>query len=149
MKLVNKSYSIIEKKFNDKEVADMDEIEKRSIMKRPSEDAVKLANSIYFTSIQEGEPYVYIALQQLCKLFGDYDKQNCKARITELLEELIEPVAVEEFTYNRKLIKWQAISFFTYKFCLEKDEEYVDIELNEMFIAAMKQLEAEPYINFQ
>ena len=127
----------------------MEEIEKRLIMKRPSEDAVKLANSIYFTSIQEGEPYVYISLQQLCKLFRDFNEQNCKAQITKLLEELVEPVAIENFTYNRKQIKWQAISFFTYKFCFEKDEEYVDIELNEMFIAAMKQLEAEPYINFQ
>lgn len=127
----------------------MDEIEKRLIMKRPSDDAVKLANSIYFTSIQEGEPYVYIALQQLCKLFGDGNMKHCKARLTALLDELTEPVAIENFTYNRKEIKWQAISFFTYKFCFEKDEEYLDIELNEMFIAAMKQLEAEPYINFQ
>lgn len=118
-------------------------------MKRPSDDAVKLANSLYFTAIQEGEPYVYIALQQLCKLFGNDDVQHCKARITALLEELTEPVAVEGFTYNRKTVKWQAMSFFTYKFCFEEDEEYLDVELNEMFIAAMKQLEAEPYINFQ
>ncbi|MGB5965493.1 MAG: hypothetical protein WBF77_01260 [Sulfurimonadaceae bacterium] len=127
----------------------MDEIKKRLIMKRPSERAVKLANVIYFTSIQEGEPYVYISLQQLCKLFDDCNEQNVKALITELLEELCEPIAVSDFTYNRKKIAWQAISFLSYEFSVENGQEYVDIELNQMFIAAMLQLEAEPFINFQ
>jgi len=127
----------------------MEEVEKRLIIKHPSEDAVKLANSIYFTSIQEGEPYVYLSLKQICTLFDDIEVTDwfAKDRITRLLEELTEPVAIENFTYNRKEIKWQAIAFLTYQFAMEKDEEYVDIELNEMFIDLMSQIEAEPYIN--
>ena len=129
----------------------MEAIEKRSVMKRPSEEAVKLANSIYFTSVQEGESYLYISLKQLCNILDNCTAKDwfAKARLTELLEELSEPVAVEDFTYNRKHIPWQAIAFLTYAFCTEDDQEYVDIELNEMFIEVMKQIEAEPYINFQ
>jgi len=129
----------------------MEAIEKRSVMKRPSEDAVKLANSIYFTSIHEGESYLYLSLKQLCIILDNCTEKDwfAKGRLTELLEELSEPVAVEDFTYNRKHIPWQAIAFLTYEFCTEDDQEYVDIELNEMFIEVMKQIEAEPYINFQ
>lgn len=127
----------------------MEEIEKRLIIKHPSEAAVKLANSIYFTSIQEGEPYVYLSLKQLYKLFDDFDETDwyAKDQITRLLEELSEPVAIENFTYNRKEIVWQAISFISYEFTMEKDEEYVDIELNQMFLEAMSTIEAKPYIN--
>lgn len=129
----------------------MEAVAKRSVMKRPSEEAVKLANKIYFTSIQEGASYLYLSLKQLCNILDNCTEKDwfAKGRITELLEELSEPVAVENFTYNRKQIKWQAISFLTYEFCTEDDGEYVDIELNEMFIEVMKQIEAEPYINFQ
>ena len=127
----------------------MEEVEKRLVIKHPSTDAVKLANSIYFTSVQEGEPYVYLSLKQLYKLFDDLDESKwyAKGEITKLLDELTEPVALTDFMYNRKEIKWQAASFMTYKFVMEKDEEYVDIELNEMFIDVMTHLEAEPYIN--
>ena len=126
----------------------MEEVEKRLIIKHPSEDAVKLANSIYFTSIQEGEPYVYLSLKQLYKLFDDVNETDwfAKDRVTRLLEELSEPVAMENFTYNRKEVKWQAVALLTYQFAMEKDEEYVDIELNQMFLDLMSQIEAEPYI---
>jgi hypothetical protein len=130
-------------------VVEMEEVEKRLIIKHPSERAVKLANSIYFTSVQEGEPYVYISLKQLYKLFDDLNetKWYAKSEITKLLDELTEPVAMENFTYNRKEIKWEAVSLLTYEFTMEKDEEYVDIELNKMFLEVMSHLEAEPYIN--
>ena len=126
----------------------MEEVEKRLIIKHPSEAAVKLANSIYFTSIQEGEPYVYLSLKQLYKLFDDFDETDwyAKDRIVRLLEELSEPVAIENFTYNRKEIAWQAIGLLSYEFAMEKDEEYVDIELNQMFLEVMSHIEAEPYI---
>jgi len=127
----------------------MDEVEKRLIIKHPSEDAVKLANSIYFTSIQEGELYVYLSLKQLYKLFDDINETDwfAKDRVTRLLEELSEPVAIENFTYNRKEITWQAVALLTYEFAMEKDEEYVDIEINPMFIDLLKHIESEPYIN--
>ena len=127
----------------------MEEVEKRLAIKHPSEAAVKLANIIYFTSIQEGEPYVYISLKQLYKIFDDIDETNwfAKDRITQLLNELSEPVAIENFTYNRKQISWQAIGLLSYEFAMEKDEEYVDIELNKMFLEVMSEIEAEPYIN--
>ena len=127
----------------------MERVEKRSIMRRPSEEAVKLANSIYFTAIQSEEDNVYIPLNKLCKLFNICDEPDMKARITALLEELREPIAVENFTYQRKEYKWKAMSFITYTFSTENDQEYVNIHLDRMFIEMMSKLEAEPYINFQ
>lgn len=129
----------------------MDTTEKKLLMKRPSEAAVKLANSIYYTAIQRGELEVCLSLKQLCKALKDCDETDwyAKSLVTELLEELCEPVAVKDFVYDRKEIKWQAISFLSYTFYTEEGTEYADIEINKMFIDVMKQLEAEPYINFQ
>jgi len=125
--------------------------EKRSMMKRPSDAAVRLANSIYYTAIQEGELYVYLSLKQLCKSLKDCSEEDwfAKALVTELLDELCEPVAVQNFVYDRKEIKWQAISFISYDFVMEDGKEYAEITINKMFVEVMKQLEAEPYINFQ
>ena len=127
----------------------MSETKKRLLKKHPSEDAVKLANRIYYTSLQKREPYVYISMNALCRLFDRPDAADCKAYLTALLEELTEPVAVKDFTYNRKKIDWQVISFISYAFTLENGEEYVDIEIDPMFIEVMKAVEVEPYINFQ
>lgn len=127
----------------------MQETETRLIIERPSERAVKLAKVIYFTSVQAGEPYVYISVKQLCKLFDNCNEQNSKALIIELLEELREPIAVSDFIYKRKKIAWQAISFLDYKFAMEDDEEYIDIEFNEMFIEVMLKLEVDYFIELQ
>ena len=127
----------------------MQEVEKRNMIKHPSEAAVKLANCIYHTSIEEGETYVYHPLKHLYTIFEDLDETNwyAKDQVTRLLDELSEPVAIENFTYNRKEIPWQAIALLSYEFVLEEDEEYIDIELNPMFLEVMSTIEAEPYIN--
>ena len=129
----------------------MERAEKRLLMKRPSEAAVKLANSIYFTAIQEEEFYIFLPLSKLCKIVGNCSETDWYAKIvaTEVLDELAEPVAVENFTYDRKEIKWQAMSFISYSIKEKEGKEYVEIVVNEMFVEVMKQLEAEPYINFQ
>ena len=132
-----------------KEFVEMSETKKRLLKKHPSEDAVKLANRIYYTSLQKREPYVYISINALCRLLNKPDAEDCKLYLTALLEELTEPVAVKDFIFNRKKIDWQVISFITYAFTLENGEEYVDIEIDPMFIEVMKAVEAEPYINFQ
>lgn len=129
----------------------MDIADKRSMMKRPSDEAVKLANSIYYTAVLEDAYSLRLSLKQLCKTLDNCSETDwfAQSKATELLDELSEPVAVENFTYERKEIEWQAMSLLTYAFHTEGDETYIDIELDKMFIDVMSELEAEPYINFQ
>ncbi len=119
------------------------------IVNHPGEEAVRLANSIYHTYLQQGSPFLYIPLQRLCKVFGDCDEKRVKRRITALFEELNEPIAVENLFSRGKKIEWRAINFFSYSFNLENDHEYVDIEINEIFLEVLEEFELEPYINFQ
>jgi len=129
----------------------MEEIEKRKIIPYPSDAAIRLANGIYFTSLQEGEHYVYLSLSQLCKSLENCEAEDWYAKtiISELLDELVEPVVIENIHMHGRLITWKAVSLLSYTFCLEDGEQYVDIVLDEIFIEVMKQYEIEPYINFQ
>ena len=129
----------------------MEEIEKRLIIPHPSDMAIRLANSIYFTSLQEGESFVYLSFAQLCKSLDNCEASDwfAKTVIMELLDELTEPVVIENIHVHGKMITWEAISLFTYTFCLEDGKDYIDIILNDVFIEVMKQYEKEPYINFQ
>lgn len=126
------------------------EITKRKLVQIwPSEEAVRLANNIYHTYIQEGSPYLHISLQLLCRLFGDCEGDRVKEHIVALLEELNEPIAIENVTLKGKKIDWQVLRFLRYGFSSENGKEYLDIEINESYLEALSTLEAEPYINFR
>ena len=127
----------------------MEVTKQKFVVNHPSEDAVRLANDIYYTYLQQGSPFLHISLQRLCKIFGDCDEKRVKRRITELFEELNEPIAVENVWNRGKKIEWSAINFFSYSFNFENDHAYVDIEINEIFLEVLEEFELEPYINFQ
>lgn len=127
----------------------MEATKQKLIVKRPSEEAIRLANNIYYTYLQEGTPFLHISLQRLCKLFGDCEEARVKGRIVGLLEELNEPIAVKNFIFRGRKIGWQKVHFLNYGFSSENAKAYIDIEINEIYLEALSQLEPEPYINFQ
>ena len=102
----------------------MQESEKRLIFPHPSSAAIRLANSIYFTSLQEHEPYLFLSIKQLCRSLENCkpDDWYAKTVITELLDELTEPVVIENIHLNGKLVTWKSISLFTYTFSCENGE---------------------------
>jgi len=119
------------------------------MLERPSDEAVRLANNIYYTYLQEETPHLHVSLERFCKLVGESEEKSGKRRLIELFQELNEPIAIENFKYGGKTIKWKALNFFDYHFTVENGKEFVNIEINEMFVEVMAKLEAEPYINFR
>jgi hypothetical protein len=127
----------------------MEENKRQLMFNRPGEEAVRLANNIYYTYLQEDTPHLYVSLERFGKLVGESEVDKTKARLIKLFEELNEPIAVEDFSFRGKNYNWKALHFFDYRFVVEDDKVFVDIEIDEIFIDVMARLEAEPYINFQ
>lgn len=127
----------------------MEENKRQLMFNRPGEEAVRLANNIYYTYLQEDMPHLHVSLERFGKLVGESDEEKTKARLIGLFEELNEPIAVEDFSFRGKNYKWKALHFFDYSFVVENGKAFVDIDIDEMFIDVMARLEAEPYINFQ
>lgn len=127
----------------------MEENKRKLMFNRPGEEAVRLANNIYYTYLQEDTPHLHVSLERFGKLVGESDEAKAKERLIALFEELNEPIAVQDFSFRGKNFKWKALHFFDYNFLVEDGKTFVDIEIDEMFIDVMARLEAEPYINFQ
>ena len=121
---------------------------KRKIYKRPSDKAVRMANDIYYTYIQEDNNVIYISVDRLCEIFGEPEKIKVKIEVSQIFEELNEPIAIENYKYYGDLIKWQSLQFFTYNFFSEDGNEYIELTINELFLDVLEKLESEPFINF-
>jgi len=127
----------------------MEETKRQLMFNRPGEEAVRLANNIYYTYLQEDTPYLHVSLERFGKLVGESDEEKTKAHLTKLFDELNEPIAVQDFSFRGNNYKWKALHFFDYAFVVEDGKTFVDIDIDEMFIDVMARFEAEPYINFQ
>jgi hypothetical protein len=119
------------------------------ILHRPSDDAVRLANSIYYTYVQEDDPYLSIPVSRLCEIVKIKDVAEARGYIMRLFDELNEPVAARNFVYNGKEIEWAALHFFDLEKEWEETDRYIELHINEMFLEAMRQLEPEPYIDLR
>jgi len=117
--------------------------------KCPSPTAVRLANDIYYTYLQEESPTVRISLKRLCEVFGDADVMHVKISVAQIFEELNEPIALSDFHYRGKTIEWATVNFFQYVFCCENGNDYIDLEINELYLEALRRMEEDSYINFQ
>ncbi len=114
-----------------------------------SQDAIKLANMLYNTYRQEGGPYLRISVQRLCEVFG-FIHYTCsteeKQSLRDLFDELNEPIRVVDFKYKNRVFEWEILQFCSFEKSWEEDDEYIDLILNEMFIAAMKEYMEESFI---
>jgi hypothetical protein len=119
------------------------------ILHRPSDDAVRLANSIYYTYIQEDDPYLSIPVSRLYEIVKIEDESEARLYILKLFDELNEPVAARNFVYGGREIKWRVLHFFDLEKKWEEGDRYIELHINEMFLEAMKQLDPEPYINLR
>ena len=123
--------------------------ETQTICRRPSDAAVRLANDIYYTYLQEETPYIRISVSRLCEVFGDHEEMEVKICVAQIFEELNEPIALQDFVYNGETIAWRMVHFFDYHFCHEEYGDYIDLEIHEIYLEALKNLDDQPYINFQ
>ena len=114
-----------------------------------SDDAVKLANVIYNTYVQEDYPYLEIKVNRLCEIFGFRGYTHSKEEldyIRGLFEELNEPIAVVDFKYGSKTYDWKALQFCSFETPWQDSDQTIEIVINEMYLAAVKEYMEKPFI---
>ena len=119
------------------------------ILNRPSPRAVRLANDIYFTYLYEEDTSLRLSLPRLCEVFGNSDIGVVKNMVIETFEELNEPIVLKQCSFRGKRVEWMVLNFFTYLFCVNDGCEYIELEVNELYLEALEILDEAPYINFQ
>ncbi len=115
-----------------------------------SKDAIKLANMIYNTYKQENDPYLVVSVQRLCAVFG-FRHYTCSKKekqiLRDLFDELNEPIRVIDFKYKNRTYEWKSLQFCTFEKSWEDEDTSIELMLNEMYIAAMKEyLEEDSFI---
>lgn len=116
------------------------------VMAPLSPECVKLATAIYNTYIAEGEPYLSIPLEGLCRLFHVNNSHDTFIHLQELFTELNEPVLIENFVFRGHMYVWETVSFCSFDEVWEEGDESIEITINELFLAVMKERMAEPFI---
>jgi len=115
-----------------------------------SDDAVRLANAIYNTYVQENYPYLEVGVKRLCQIFGFTGYTLAKADldyVRGLFEELNEPIAVVDFKYGSKTYPWKALQFCAFEKPWKDEDENIEIVINEMYLAAVQEYMEKPFIN--
>jgi hypothetical protein len=115
-----------------------------------SPDAVKLANALYNTYVQEDYPQLEISVKRLCELFGFHGftpKPDDLDYIRGLFDELNEPIAVIDFKYRHKLYEWMAMQFCTFEKPWRNDDDTIEVLINEMYLEAVREYMEKPFIH--
>ena len=124
-------------------------IEKQHLIKEPlDKDALKLAQSIYSTYIvNEKDPYLDISLDKLYRLLGLDNSPSSLERLIEVFVDLTEPIIVEDFEYGGKKFPEKILTFCTFNEVEKDGIVYMEIELDEMYLAAMKNYMIDPFLD--
>jgi hypothetical protein len=115
-----------------------------------SEDAVRLANAVYNTYVQEDYPYLEITVKRLCEIFGFTGYTHRPEEldyIRGLFEELNEPIAVVDFKYGSRVYDWKALQFCSFEKPWRNEDTTIEIVINEMYVAAVREFMEKPFIN--
>lgn len=114
-----------------------------------SDDAVKLANALYNTYVQEDYPYLQVSVKRLCEIFGysGYTPgPEALAHIRTLFEELNEPIAVVNFKYGSRTYDWKVLSFCRFEKPWQEEDATIEIVIDEMYLAAVAAYMERPFI---
>jgi hypothetical protein len=114
-----------------------------------SESAKRLANALYNTFVQEQSPYFEVSVKRLYQMFGADHYTHSKdefERLVALFEELNEPIALTNFKYGSKTYEWIFLQFCEIENDWKIDDEMLDIHINEMYLAAMKEFMNDPFL---
>ena len=112
-------------------------------------EAKRLANAIYNTYVLEKYPYIEISVKRLYQMFCSDYVANSKSEyghLYRIFSELNEPVALIDFKYGSKVYPWKTVQFCDFEREWKPDDEYIEIHLNEMYLAAMKEYMEEPFL---
>lgn len=114
----------------------------------PGANVIRLANALYQTYISGYNPLLHIRKELVYRLFRRSDDNPDETVIKQLFDELNEPCVVQDFEYQGKLIEWQTVSFCRLLSDITSENDYIDIEINELFLAVLQSEEEESLIAF-
>lgn len=116
-------------------------------MQTLSDDAIKLANVLYNTYINENDAELHIPVIKLCDVFNYVCDDISKSMIMKLFEELNEPILIPHFEYYGKKMQWQMLSFCSFDEVWKLEDDFIDIYINEIYLHVLKNYVDEPFIN--
>ena len=124
---------------------------KQELIKEPlSNEALKLAQSLYSTYLQnDKEPSICAYLDKLYHLFNLDDTTSSSKIILEIFEDLNEPVMVHDFVYRGKRYSEIMLTFCDYEKILKDNMECIRIEINEMYLEALKNYMLHPFLEIK
>ena len=122
--------------------------ENQFISNLPRQDAIKLANAIYQTYLIEESSHLKLSVKRLCEIYCFEFTKETYEYFQSLFDELNEPVAVTDFTYENHLYKWLILNFCTFKSEWKYTDEYIELAINEIYLSAMKELMTNSFIEF-
>lgn len=129
----------------------MQTIQKKQLIKAPiAKETQTLAEVIYNTYLtNKQDPYMLIPIKKFYKLF---DLENSDASIELVIDifiDLTEPIFIEEFEFRAQKYKNIILTFCTFKFIKQENDIFLEIELNEMYLEALKRYISEPYLEIR
>jgi hypothetical protein len=115
----------------------------------PSKDAIKLANAIYQTYMLEDDPSLSLSVIRLCEVFALTYSKETYLYFLKLFDELNEPVALKDFSYENRVYEWLVAEFCTFDSEWKFEDKHIQITVNEIYLSAMQSLMEEPFIEFK
>ncbi len=121
------------------------EIKKQKVLSEPfSEDALKLIKAIYNTYIElGGELDLELKLATVEQLLGLEDNADSLHSLKQLLEEINEPIAVQNFKFCREIYPMRFLIFCEYSI----ENEILNIAINEEYLLAEKEYMLDPFLS--
>ena len=129
----------------------MQTIEKQHLIKEPLEkETLKLAQAIYSTYIvNEKDPYMSIPVEKLYTLLGFEKTPDSLNKLIDVFVDLTEPIAVREFEYMGKRYEEIILTFCDFKIIEQDGHKQMEIEVNEMYLKAMKYYMTDPFLDIK
>jgi len=126
-------------------------IEKQELLKTAlSGDALKLAQSLYSTYLLNSkESSMVVPLDRLFHLFGLSDTPNSLGRVIEILEELGEPILVQNFFFRGEKYSQIFLTFCDYEELYKDGIKSMLIIINEMYLEAIKNYMLHPFLEIK
>ncbi len=125
------------------------EIIKRSDIIKGSinEDTKILAQSLYSTYITNVKnTYICANIDKFYRLFGLEDNAASLKKIVAIFVDLTEPIMIDNFEFRNKKYKNIILSFCTFDFIQKSGVQLIEIQINEMYLEALKRYILNPYL---
>lgn len=125
----------------------MEIVKKGLVLKPVAKETKILAQSLYSTYVSNGgNPYIFEPIDKFYKLFGFADNDDSLAKLLDIFVDLTEPILLEYFELNAKQYSSLILTFCDYKLVRHKRNFFMEVDIDERYLEALKRYVANPYL---